>query len=88
MGNVPDFTDLLDKGKVLTSNAAAVLRGLIEAGESGAELALENLRPLAEQLDAAFGNENDPVPDPPTGGVPVDAPLSSDADAAARVGVV
>lgn len=78
----------LTEANTVTSNVASVLRGLVEAGENGVELALENLRPLAEQLDGLFADGHNPIPAPPSGGVPVDSPLPSDSEAAAQVRVV
>jgi hypothetical protein len=84
-----DATEALEQANTVTSNAASVLRGLIDAGEQGVHIALRNLGPIAEQLDALFSDHSDPVPAAPTGGVPTDAVIAeggSDQDAAQSVG--
>lgn len=84
---MPDLSDILGLAKTVTSNAAEVIRGLVDAGEAGTELTLDKLGPLADQLDEMFGNADNPVPDPPAGGVPVDVSLER-SSALSHIGVV
>lgn len=77
-----NFTQLLDGAHTFTSNLAAVLRNLVDKIEAGEHIATDRLRPLAEQADAFGKSTDNPVPTPPTGGVPVDQVLTDDQAAA------